>query len=70
MCSYATPWITEHRHDIMAHYGEIADVRSASEQTSIVWWVLCSVTASITSLFRTVVMWLQENRLKLSLQES
>ena len=50
----------------MAHYAEIPAARRASKPTSIVWCILCSVTALITSTIHTVVMRLQEHRLTLS----
>ena len=43
----ATSWITEHRHIIMAHYADMPAARRTSEPTSVVWWIFCSVTASI-----------------------
>ena len=54
----------------MANYADIPAARCASETTSVVWWILCSATASITCIIHTVTMRLQRHRLTFSQQES
>ena len=54
----------------MAQYAEVTAARRASEPTSVVWGILCSITALITSTIPTVVMRLQGHHLRLSQQAS
>ncbi|RQM13322.1 hypothetical protein DD237_007280 [Peronospora effusa] len=67
---FATSWITEHRNKIVTHYAEMSTVRRASDPKSVVYKILYSAIASITSTVYSVVMRLQGHRLTISQQES
>ncbi|KAH6588004.1 hypothetical protein BASA61_006153 [Batrachochytrium salamandrivorans] len=71
MCS-STFWLTDHRHEVMDHYGAMpaGHPRRAIEPDNAAFWILCSVTSTITSTIHSAVMRMQSHRLTLSQQQA
>ncbi|KAH6569337.1 hypothetical protein BASA62_004956 [Batrachochytrium salamandrivorans] len=71
MCS-STFWLTDHRHEVMDHYGAMpaGHPRRAIEPENAAFWILCSVTSTITSTIHSAVMRMQSHRLTLSQQQA
>ncbi|KAH6600444.1 hypothetical protein BASA50_002301 [Batrachochytrium salamandrivorans] len=63
MCS-STFWLTDHRHEVMDHYGAMpaGHPRRAIEPDNAAFWILCSVTSTITSTIHSAVMRMQTLR--------
>ncbi|KAH6577801.1 hypothetical protein BASA60_003877 [Batrachochytrium salamandrivorans] len=71
MCS-STFWLTDHRHEVMDHYGAMpaGHPRRTTEPENAAFWILCSVTSTITSTIHSAVMRMQSHRLTLGQQQA